>query len=82
MTAQSVLFAKANLYEELMERASELRTILMVMRNMLIKLANDTDNMSLERSNEQIAEIEEMLPTALIECLHRYGGRPREGYNG
>jgi len=76
MTAKSVLFAKANLYEELMERASELRTILMVMRNMFINLAYDTDNVSPERSDEQIAAIEDMLPTALIECLHRYGGRP------
>jgi len=73
MTTQSELFAKANLYQELMERASQLRTILMVMRNMFIKLANDSDKMSPEPSDKQIAVIEEMLPTALIECLHRCG---------
>jgi hypothetical protein len=73
MTTRSELFAKASLYEDLVERASELRTILLVTRNMLIKLANDTDNVSVERSNEQIAAVEEMLPTALIDCLHRYG---------
>jgi hypothetical protein len=82
MTTQSVLLAKANLYEELMEHASELRTILMVVRNMLIKLANNPDNMSLERADEQIAAIEEMLPTELIECLHRYGGPPSRKHDG
>jgi hypothetical protein len=82
MTAQSVLFAKANLHEELMECAFELRTIFMATRNMLIKLANDTNNMSLERSDEQIAAIEERLPTALVECLHRHRGQPREAVTG
>jgi hypothetical protein len=61
MTTRSELFAKANLYEELLER---------------VRLANDTDNMSSERSDEQIAAIEEMLPTATIECLHQHGGCP------
>jgi len=69
MTTQSELFAKASLYEELMERASELRTILMVMRNMFIKLAKDSDNLSPERLDEQIASIEEIVPTRFIECL-------------
>jgi hypothetical protein len=81
MTTQSMLFAKANLYEELMERASERRTMFMVMRNMFIMLAHDTDNMSLERSDEQIAAIEALLPTELIECLHQHGGHSRERRN-
>ncbi len=51
----------------------------MVSRNMFIKLISDTDDMSPERSDERIAAIEAMVPTAFIECADRHRARPREG---
>jgi hypothetical protein len=58
---QLELFPETDVYEELMERASELTSMLMAMRDMLIKLANESEDMSPERLDEEIATIEKRL---------------------
>ena len=58
---QLELFPETDVYEELMERASELTSMLMVMRDMVIKLANESEDMSPERLDEEIATIEKKL---------------------
>jgi hypothetical protein len=52
------LFPETDVYEELMERASELTSMLLAMRDMLIKLANESEDLSPERLDAEIATIE------------------------
>ena len=65
MTTQLELFPETDIYEELMERASELTNMLMAMRDMLIKLANESEEMSPERLDEEIATIEKKLTKSI-----------------
>jgi hypothetical protein len=58
---QLELFPETDVYEELMERASELTSMLMAMRDMLIKLAYESEDMSPERLDQEIATIEKRL---------------------
>jgi hypothetical protein len=55
------LFPETDVYEELMERASELTSMLLAMRDMLIKLANESEDLSPERLDAEIATIEKRL---------------------
>jgi hypothetical protein len=58
---QLELFPETDVYDDLMERASELTSMLIAMRNMLIRLANESEDMSPERLDEEIATIEKRL---------------------
>lgn len=62
---QLELFPETDVYEELMERASELTSMLMAMRDMLIKLANKSEDMSPGRLDEEIATIEKRLTKSI-----------------
>jgi hypothetical protein len=58
---QLELYPEADVYEELMERASELTSMLIVMRDMLIRLANESEDLSPERLDAEISTIEKSL---------------------
>ena len=65
VTTQLELFPETDIYEELMERASELTNMLMAMRDMLIMFANESEDMSPVRLDEEIAAIESRLTTSI-----------------
>lgn len=62
---QLELFPEMDVYETLMERASELTRMLMMMRDTIIRLANESEDMSPERLDEEIATIEKRLTRSI-----------------
>lgn len=62
---KSKLFSEMDVDDELKERAFEL-TSMLVVRDMLVKIANESEDMSVGRLDKEIAMIEKRL----TKCIH------------